>query len=50
VAHGQSNPLRESYYPNVKGQEAFTSQIEAVLPQGARDRASARAAAMLGRE
>jgi lysophospholipase L1-like esterase len=30
--NGQSNPLRESYHPNTKGQEDFTSQIEAVLP------------------
>jgi lysophospholipase L1-like esterase len=30
--NGQSNPLSESYHPNVKGQEDFTSQVEAVLP------------------
>lgn len=30
--NGQSNPLSESYHPNVKGHEDFTSQIEAVLP------------------
>lgn len=30
--NGQSNPLSESYHPNVKGQEEFTSLIEAVLP------------------
>jgi lysophospholipase L1-like esterase len=29
--NGQSNPLSESYHPNVKGQEEFTSLIEAVL-------------------
>ncbi len=30
--NGQSWPLGESYHPNVKGQEDFTSLIEAVLP------------------
>lgn len=30
--NGQSNPLSESYHPNVSGQSDFTSQIEAVLP------------------
>jgi len=30
--NGQSNPLEESYHPNVKGQEDFTSQVEGVLP------------------
>ena len=30
--NGQSNPLEESYHPNVKGQEDFTALIEAVLP------------------
>jgi lysophospholipase L1-like esterase len=30
--NGQSNPLMESYHPNVSGQADFTSQIEAVLP------------------
>jgi lysophospholipase L1-like esterase len=30
--NGQSNPLRESYHPNVSGQANFTSEIEAVLP------------------
>jgi lysophospholipase L1-like esterase len=30
--NGQSLPLSESYHPNVKGQDDFTSQIEAVLP------------------
>ena len=30
--NGQSLPLSESYHPNVKGQEDFTSLIEAVLP------------------
>jgi lysophospholipase L1-like esterase len=30
--NGQSNPLEESYHPNVKGQASFTSQVEAVLP------------------
>ena len=30
--NGQSNPLSESYHPNVSGQADFTSQIEAVLP------------------
>ncbi|MHB1467987.1 MAG: SGNH/GDSL hydrolase family protein [Solirubrobacteraceae bacterium] len=29
--NGQSNPLSESYHPNVKGQEEFTSLIEAAL-------------------
>jgi lysophospholipase L1-like esterase len=30
--NGQSNPLMESYHPNVSGQADFTSQVEAVLP------------------
>ena len=30
--NGQSNPLSESYHPNVAGQADFTSQIEGVLP------------------
>jgi hypothetical protein len=30
--NGQSNPLMESYHPNISGQNDFTSQIEAVLP------------------
>jgi lysophospholipase L1-like esterase len=30
--NGQSNPLSESYHPNVSGQADFTSQIEGVLP------------------
>ncbi|HWX74935.1 MAG TPA: SGNH/GDSL hydrolase family protein, partial [Solirubrobacteraceae bacterium] len=30
--NGQSNPLSESYHPNVSGQADFTSQVEAVLP------------------
>ena len=30
--NGQSNPLEESYHPNVKGQKEFTSEVEAVLP------------------
>jgi len=30
--NGQSNPLLESYHPNVSGQADFTSQIEGVLP------------------
>jgi hypothetical protein len=29
--NGQSNPLSESYHPNVSGQTEFTSLIEAVL-------------------
>jgi len=29
--NGQSDPLSESYHPNVKGQEEFTKLIEAVL-------------------
>ncbi|HEY2632082.1 MAG TPA: SGNH/GDSL hydrolase family protein [Solirubrobacteraceae bacterium] len=29
--NGQSNPLSESYHPNVSGQADFTSQIEGVL-------------------
>jgi lysophospholipase L1-like esterase len=29
--NGQSNPLSESYHPNVKGQEEFTSLVEAAL-------------------
>jgi lysophospholipase L1-like esterase len=30
--NGQSNPLSESYHPNISGQADFTSQVEAVLP------------------
>ena len=30
--NGQSNPLSESYHPNVADQADFTSQVEAVLP------------------
>jgi lysophospholipase L1-like esterase len=30
--NGQSNPLSESYHPNISGYVDFTSQIEAVLP------------------
>jgi lysophospholipase L1-like esterase len=30
--NGQSLPLEESYHPNVKGQEEFTTLIEGVLP------------------
>jgi lysophospholipase L1-like esterase len=30
--NGQSNPLSESYHPNISGQQDFTSQIEGVLP------------------
>jgi len=30
--NGQSNPLSESYHPNVSDQADFTSQIESVLP------------------
>ena len=30
--NGQSNPLEESYHPNVKGQARFTVEVEAVLP------------------
>jgi lysophospholipase L1-like esterase len=30
--NGQSNPLSESYHPNVSGQANFTSEIEVVLP------------------
>jgi lysophospholipase L1-like esterase len=30
--NGQSNPLEESYHPNVKGQGEFTTEVEAVLP------------------
>jgi lysophospholipase L1-like esterase len=30
--NGQSNPLSESYHPNVSGQADFTSQVEGVLP------------------
>ena len=29
--NGQSNPLEESYHPNVKGQEEFTTLVEGVL-------------------
>jgi lysophospholipase L1-like esterase len=30
--NGQSNPLEESYHPNVKGQKELTTEVEAVLP------------------
>jgi lysophospholipase L1-like esterase len=30
--NGQSNPLMESYHPNISGQADFTSQVETVLP------------------
>ena len=30
--NGQSNPLEESYHPNVKGHAQFTRELEAVLP------------------
>jgi lysophospholipase L1-like esterase len=30
--NGQSNPLEESYHPNVKGQAEFTKEVEAALP------------------
>jgi lysophospholipase L1-like esterase len=30
--NGQSNPLEESYHPNVKGQREFTSEVETVRP------------------
>lgn len=30
--NGQSNPLEESYHPNVSGQAEFTAEVEAVLP------------------
>jgi lysophospholipase L1-like esterase len=30
--NGQSNPLSESYHPNVSGQADFTTQVEYVLP------------------
>lgn len=30
--NGQSNPLEESYHPNVKGHVQFTKEVEAVLP------------------
>jgi lysophospholipase L1-like esterase len=30
--NGQSNPLGESYHPNVSGQKEFTTEVEAVLP------------------
>ena len=30
--NGQSNPLEESYHPNVKGQKEFTTEVEARLP------------------
>ena len=30
--NGQSNPLEESYHPNVKGQNDFTTDVETVLP------------------
>jgi lysophospholipase L1-like esterase len=30
--NGQSNPLSESYHPNISGYKDFTSQIEGVLP------------------
>jgi lysophospholipase L1-like esterase len=29
--NGQSNPLEESYHPNIKGQEEFTTLVEGVL-------------------
>ena len=29
--NGQSNPLEESYHPNVKGQEEFTTLVEAAI-------------------
>jgi lysophospholipase L1-like esterase len=30
--NGQSNPLEESYHPNIKGHARFTTEVEAVLP------------------
>jgi lysophospholipase L1-like esterase len=30
--NGQSNPLEESYHPNIKGQNEFTAEVETVLP------------------
>jgi len=30
--NGQSNPLEESYHPNVKGHKQFTTEVEAHLP------------------
>ena len=30
--NGQSNPIGESYHPNVSGQREFTTEVEAVLP------------------
>ncbi len=30
--NGQSNPLEESYHPNVKGYAEFTTEVEKVLP------------------
>jgi lysophospholipase L1-like esterase len=30
--NGQSNPLEESYHPNVKGQARLTTEVSAVLP------------------
>jgi hypothetical protein len=30
--NGQSNPLSESYHPNISGQAEFTTLVEAVLP------------------
>ena len=30
--NGQSNPLEESYHPNVSGQNEFTTEVDAVLP------------------
>jgi hypothetical protein len=30
--NGQSNPLEESYHPNVKGQARLTTEVEGVLP------------------
>jgi lysophospholipase L1-like esterase len=30
--NGQSNPLEESYHPNISGQKEFTTEVEAVLP------------------
>lgn len=30
--NGQSNPLEESYHPNISGQAEFTTEVEAMLP------------------
>ena len=30
--NGQSNPLSESYHPNISGQQEFTTLVEGVLP------------------